>query len=162
MSSNSDRRGEPSRSDRSGEDDATRATRRIVGRYLERLTGGAAPAELAEMFSEDVDWFIAGDTERAPWVGRRRGRAGVVEFFTLFARGVQPLRLDLEEPLVSGERAVVLGAFDSLLTASGRVVSSEGAIVMHVRDGRIVRYRILEDSFAVSQTSRGDAGSSPG
>lgn len=135
----------------SGDDDAaTTATARVVARYLERLTGGASPDELAAMFAEDVDWHIAGDVDRVPWVGRREGRAGVAAFFHLFRQGVQVRRLDLERPLVRGELAIVLGTFESLLVESGRVVASEGAIVMTVRGGLIVRYRILEDSFAVS------------
>jgi ketosteroid isomerase-like protein len=134
--------------------DVSCSTRRVVDLYLGHLRSGAPPEKLAALFSEDVDWYIAGDVGSVPWLGRRNGRAGVAEFFTLFRKGVQPVRVELEEPLVSGERAVVLATFDSLLTASGRVVTSEGALVMRVRDGLIVQYRVLEDSYAVSQTQR--------
>lgn len=133
-------------------DEQTRATREVVARYLQLLGSGASPEALAAAFSEDVDWDIAGDVEAVPWLGRRRGRAGVAEFFRLFREGVRPKKLQLEEPLVSGERAVVLGSFESRFTASGKVMASEAAIVLTVRDGLIVRYRILEDSHAVSRT----------
>ena len=149
---------EPSALDRTREEQ-TEATRQVVARYLQLLGAGATPAELAASFSEDVDWYIAGHVEAVPWLGRRHGRAGVADFFRQFREGVRQVRVHLEEPLVDGERAVVLGSFDSLLTASGRVVSSEAAVVMTVRNGLIVRYRILEDSYAVAQTIGDDSGS---
>ncbi|AKV00181.1 hypothetical protein AKJ09_06844 [Labilithrix luteola] len=133
----------------------------MVERYLRLLGTGATPAELAASFSEDVDWYIAGHVEAVPWLGRRHGRAGVADFFRQFREGVRQVRVHLEEPLVNGDRAVVLGSFDSLLTASGRVVSSEGAVVMTVRDGLIVHYRVLEDSYAVAQTI-GDSSAASG
>ncbi len=38
------------------------------------------PAEIAKLFSEDMEWEIAGDTGVLPWIGQKSGRAAVTDF----------------------------------------------------------------------------------
>jgi uncharacterized protein len=50
--------------------------------------------------------------------------------------------------------AVIFGDFASQVTATGRLIESPFALILYVSDGKIVRFQMLEDSFAVSRAAR--------
>jgi len=52
-------------------------------------------------------------------------------------------------------RALILGSLASKLKRTGKIVRTDFAIVLTVANGEIVRFQMLEDSFAVSQAARG-------
>jgi hypothetical protein len=56
--------------------------------------------------------------------------------------------------VVEGEKAVALGEFASRVKKTGNVIESEFAFEFTVQDGLIVRYRLFEDSFAVSRAAQ--------
>jgi len=48
--------------------------------FLRGMSSGAEPSEIANLFSEDMKWEIAGDTNVLPWIGQKSGRAAVTAF----------------------------------------------------------------------------------
>ncbi|EPX55036.1 Ketosteroid isomerase-related protein [Cystobacter fuscus DSM 2262] len=76
---------------------------------------------------------------------------GVADFFRALREQIEPLRFELRSLVVEGEEAVVLGALSSRVRSTGRVIDSEFAQHLRVRDGLSVRYRLFEDSFAVAR-----------
>jgi len=50
---------------------------------------------------------------------------------------------------------VILGSLASKLKRTGKVIETDFAIVLTVSNGEIVRFQMLEDSFAVFQAARG-------
>ena len=44
------------------------------------MGANAEPTEIAELFSENMEWEIAGDTGVLPWIGKRSGRAAIIDF----------------------------------------------------------------------------------
>lgn len=140
-------------------DDVLTATpKEVAERYLERVSAFYAdpdsPEKLAAvmaLFSDTVDWNIAGNTARVPYIGPRHGKTEVAAFFTDLLRHVEPQRFEVRTVLASGENAVILGGLASLVKTTGKLIESEFAFDLTVRDGLIVRYRMLEDSYAVEQ-----------
>ncbi|ATB36167.1 hypothetical protein CYFUS_001581 [Cystobacter fuscus] len=128
-------------------------TRAIAGAYFARLRAGAEPDAIASLFSEEVDWDIPGDTRRVSWIGRRTGRAGVADFFRSLREQVEPLRFEVRSLVVDGDEAVALGALESRVKRTGKIIESEFALHMTIRNGLIVRYRLFEDSFAVARAT---------
>ncbi|MFJ3405949.1 nuclear transport factor 2 family protein [Promicromonospora sp. NPDC090134] len=129
--------------------------RTAVNAFFEARLAGATPHELAERFHEDVDWFIQGDTENVPWIGRKVGRAGVAEHFTQLGASVRPEGFEVDATMTDGNRAVVLGTFRARVAATGRLMDSEYVFDITVDDtGLITRYHMLEDSWAVSEAAR--------
>lgn len=126
----------------------TEATRALVLELFQRMAA-RDPERIAELFADEVDWYIPGDTGVAPWVGRRHTRAQVVEFYRMLYAAVTPLGADLQHLLVDGDVAVASGEFSSRMERTGRVLDSLFFIQATVRDGRIIRYRLLEDTLAV-------------
>jgi len=119
---------------------------RFLGeRNLERLT---------TLFAEKVDWYIPGDADRAPWLGRRECREQVRDFFSLLWSVTEPVSAVIDHIAIDGEQAVITGQFSTKMLATGRVVDSLFFIHMVVRDHQIIRYRLLEDSYAVSESLR--------
>lgn len=53
--------------------------------------------------------------------------------------------------LTKGDRVVVLGYLESKMKRNGNVMKSEFSIDIIVKNGRITRYHLLEDSFEVAQ-----------
>lgn len=125
-------------------------TRTIVNQYFQAVRE-AAPEAIAALFSEDVDWYIPGDVARVPWIGRRTGRAGVAAFFRELRASIESIRVDIRAVLVEGERAVVMGHLVSRVVSTGKLIETDCAIELVVKDGLIAKYVLLEDSFAVVQ-----------
>lgn len=128
--------------------------------YLERvaafLAAPEAPETLAailDLFAEDVDWDIPGDLETVPWIGPRRDRAGVAAFFRELAERIEPRDVKVRRILADDENAVVLGDLESLVRATGKLIRSPFAYDLTVKKGKIMRYRMLEDSHAVARAA---------
>ena len=127
---------------------------RLAQEFLRRMGSGAEPTEIAKLFSETLEWKIAGDTGALPWIGHKSGRAAITDFVRDSRAMIERISFDVHDILASDNRAVILGALASKLKRNGKVVSTDFAIVLTVANGEIVRFQMLEDSFAVSKMAR--------
>ena len=126
-------------------------TREIVTRFFDRLAAGDAES-MAALCADDADWYIPGNEQLAPWVGRRSGRDQYAEAYAMLFESIEPVWADIEHTFVDGEHAAVTGAFASRMRATGRVFESPFSARLTVRDGLIVHYRLLEDSFGLVES----------
>ncbi|MFD9963344.1 nuclear transport factor 2 family protein, partial [Amycolatopsis sp. NPDC059020] len=124
-------------------------TARIVAEKLFALLGDGDTQGAAALFADDVEWDIPGNTEVVPWIGRRRTRAEVLEFFTTLDRDYLDRDKFVAERFFGDEsRAVALGSLRSTVRATGKVIESAFALDLGVNpDGLITRYVFLEDSW---------------
>jgi ketosteroid isomerase-like protein len=130
-------------------------TFQLAQEFLRRMGNGAEPAEIAKLFSENMEWEIAGDTGVLPWIGQKSGRAAITDFVNDSRAMIERLGFDAHEILASDKRAVILGSLASRLKRNGKIVKTDFAIILTVGNGEIIRFQMLEDSFAVSQWARG-------
>jgi len=126
------------------------STRTVVDRYF-AFASSAAPESIAELFSEAVDFDIPGDVASVPWLGRREGRAGVAAFIAEIRRGTRSDTFEIDRIVVDGDTAVVLGRFRTWAVATNKLMDSDFALIFTVGDSLITRFRLLEDSYAVSR-----------
>ena len=119
------------------------------------MGSGAAASDIATLFSENLEWEIAGDTGALPWVGKKSGRNALVDFVNDLRSMTEPIKFDVRDILTSDKQAVILGSFATKLKRTGGIVKTDFAIVLTAANGEIVRFQMLEDSFAVSQWARG-------
>jgi len=129
-------------------------TKRIAEELLTRMGAGAAPDNIATLFSSNLEFEIAGDVGALPWIGKKTGRAAAADFFRDVRRLVEPLRFEVHEILTSDSRAVILGELASRSTLTGKTLETAFAFVLAISGGEITHFRMLEDSFAVSQAAR--------
>jgi uncharacterized protein len=127
----------------------------LAHEFLDRMASGAEPTEIAKLFNEALEWEIAGDIDALPWIGRKSGRDAVSDFVRDSRALVERVRFEVHDILTSDQRAVILGSLASKLKRTGRILETDFAIVLTVANGLIVRFQMLEDSFAVSQVARG-------
>src|SRR6266446_3497 len=123
--------------------------------FLGRMGSGAEPAEIAKLFSVNMEWEIAGDTGVLPWIGQKSGRAAITDFVKDSRAMIERISFEVHDILASDNRAAILGSLTSKLKRNGKIVTTDFAIVLTVANGEIVRFQMLEDSFAVSQMARG-------
>lgn len=110
--------------------------------------------DIPSLFAEDVNFFIAGNTELVPWIGEKHGHSGVKEFLKKFRLFAQPLEFDIESKIVDGESAVILGDLKTKVKETEKVISSEFAIVFLFSNDLITYFRIFEDTYAVSEAMK--------
>ena len=123
--------------------------------FLRHMGSGAEPAEIAKLFSEHMEWNIAGDTGALPWIGQKSGRSAITDFVNDSRTMIDRISFDVHDILAGDDRAVILGSLASRLKRTGNIVKADFAIVLTVANGEILSFQMLEDSFAVSQAARG-------
>lgn len=129
-------------------------TIKLAQEFLNRLSSGAEPEEIAKLFSENADWKVAGDTGVLPWIGQKAGRTAVTDFVEDSRVLLERISFEVLDILGGNDRAVILGSLASRLKRTGKIINTDFAIVLTIANGEIVRFQMLEDSFAVSQAGR--------
>lgn len=107
--------------------------------------------ELTNLFSDTVDWYIPGDEQKAPWLGVRNNKQEVAEFFELLWKYTEPVSAKIDHIFTDDENAVITGEFITKMLETGKIVESLFCIQMRIQNDKIIRYRLLEDSLAVSK-----------
>ena len=126
--------------------------REVAKSYFERWAALAAAPEdpqalaaLLELFAQDVDWDIPGEVS---WIGPRRDHEALAAFHTELGAQIVPEGLYVQRILSDDEAVVALAELALRAKASGRLNQSPFALALTVKEGKIVRYRMLEDSYA--------------
>jgi len=105
---------------------------------------------LSELFADEVDWHIPGNEAVAPWLGRRKSRQEVRDCYQLLWQNTEPLSATVDKIFIDQEDAVISGEFSTKMLQTGQVVNSLFFIQIGTKDSLIVKYKLLEDSYAVS------------
>ena len=129
-------------------------TNRIAEEFLARMGNGATPDDIAALFSADLAFEIAGDVGALPWIGKKNGRQAAADFVHDLRKLVEPIRFEVHDIVANYKRAVILGDLASRSKRTGKVVETAFAFVLTIAGDEITHFRMLEDSFAVSQAAR--------
>lgn len=129
-------------------------TRRLAQQFLTKMGESAPPEEIAELFSSDVRFKIAGETGLLPWLGSQTGRKSIIDFVRDTRRLIERVRFEVYEILASEDRAVVVGELASRINSTGKVFASAFAIILNVSNDEITGFNLLEDSFGLSIAAR--------
>src|ERR1700704_2137162 len=130
-------------------------TLHLAQEFLRRLGAGAEAGETAKLFSENLEWEIAGDIGVLPWIGQKSGRAAITDFINDSRAMIERISFGVHDVLASDDRAVILGSLASRVKRTGKTINTDFAIVLTVANGEIIRFQMLEDSFPVSQAAHG-------
>jgi len=107
--------------------------------------------ELINLFSDTVDWYIPGDEQKAPWLGKRKNKQEISDFFELLWKNTEPVSAKIDHIFNDDENVVITGEFATKMLVTGNIVESLFCIQMRIHNDKIIRYRLLEDSLAVSK-----------
>ncbi|TDS72004.1 hypothetical protein C7434_0797 [Pantoea sp. PNA 14-12] len=126
----------------------------VVETFFHRIATSEAVSEIAELVSEKVDWLIAGNTQVVPWIGRKKGRAGVAEFYAQIREQTTSEKFDINDILINGNHVVATGELATRVKKTGKLIETEFVLDMYIEQGLITRFRMFEDSYAVSEACR--------
>ncbi len=126
----------------------------IAQTLLEGLGNGREPAEIAAPFASDLTFEIQGDVGVLPWIGQKRGRAAVADFVRDLRSLTEPMVFDVEDILSSERRVAVVGRLESRIKTTGKITTSQFALILTVSEGIVTRFQMLEDSFDLSNAAR--------
>src|SRR5436309_6888303 len=88
-------------------------TLHLAREFLRRMGSGAEAAEIAKLFSENMEWEIAGDVGALPWIGKKSGRAAITDFVNDSRAMIERISFDVHDILAGEDRAVILGSLVS-------------------------------------------------
>jgi len=126
----------------------------IAQKLLERIGSSQDPAEIAALFDADLVFEIQGDDGVLPWIGRRTGRQAIADFIRDIRALTEPVKFDVEDILASDRRAAIVGALQTRIKATGKITSTQFAIILTITGDVVMRFQMLEDSFDVSKAAR--------
>lgn len=118
--------------------------------------GGGDMEGMSALMADDMVWQNEGDS-RLPWIGTWEGKETIFGFLGTFSKNVEVTHWENEDAFASGDTVAVFGRMKMKLTDSG--VESDAftfALRAKVRDGRVVLWNWLEDSYAVSAAYHGE------
>jgi ketosteroid isomerase-like protein len=133
---------------------ATEITRQVVGKYFSYMAQGKTPEEISGLFGEEVDWDIPGDVNNVPWIGKRNSRSDIAEFIRTLRELTVPISFEVHKIIANMEDAVALGTLETRVKSTQEIIKTDFAFYFVVKDKLITKFRLLEDSFAVTQAVR--------
>jgi ketosteroid isomerase-like protein len=126
----------------------------IARKLLEGIGSGRDPGEIAVLFDADLVFEIQGDDGVLPWIGRKTGRQAVTDFIRDIRALTEPVSFEVEDILASENRAAIIGALQTRIKATGKIIVTQFAIILTITGNVVTRYQMLEDSFDVSKAAR--------
>ncbi|MEL7395851.1 MAG: nuclear transport factor 2 family protein [Pseudomonadota bacterium] len=108
-----------------------------------------------KLMADDMVWHNEGDAS-LPWIGETVGKENIFEFLGVFSSNLQVTEWENEDAFASGDTVAVFGRMNGITTHSGQETGEfTFALRAKVRDGQVVLWNWLEDSFALSQAYHG-------
>ena len=126
----------------------------IARKLLDGIGGGQDPAEIAALFDADLVFEIQGDDGVLPRIRRRTGRQAIADFIRDIRTLTEPVTFDVEDILASDSRAAIIGAFQTRIKTTGKIIATQFAIILTITGDIVTRFQMLEDSFGVSKVAR--------
>lgn len=122
----------------------------IVEEFLSLLS--ARNEAIVNLFSEVIDWDIQGNEKKAIWIGKLKSKNEVANFFKLLWENIKPLSANIDDVLINNNKVGIFGNFSVIMNKSGIQINSNFSIYLVITAGKITKYRLLEDSYAVSES----------
>jgi ketosteroid isomerase-like protein len=103
---------------------------------------------ILDKLTDDIDWDYTYEGTGVPWLTRRRGRQGVVEFVQSLA-GFSLRKFDVKGVFDQGNVVLALLDVSGVVTATGRpIVEQDEVHLWHFDDsGKVSRFRHVSDTL---------------
>jgi uncharacterized protein len=125
----------------------------IARKLLEGIGTGRDPTEIAALFDADLVFEIQGDDGVLPWIGRKTGRQAIADFVRDIRALTEPVAFGVEDILASDSRTAIIGALQTRIKATGKIIATQFAIILTITGDVVTRFQMLEDSFNVSKAA---------
>ena len=145
---------------------AAHSSSELIATYLDAVIRKDASA-VDRYFDPNVEYMVNGTLEpdtagvlppissdcqaALPWLGLYRGRAALKAFLAHMHHNLEVTTFGQREVVSDGTRAAVFGWFRLRSLSTGRTADISYSIFFEVRDGLIVKYHFLENTFDVAR-----------
>lgn len=110
------------------------------------------PHQIGATLDDAVEWHVTGPAEAISICGFWRGKDAVIDRFARLVPQVLTVkRIDVEHLLIDGDSSAMFGRITSLLHETGRVISHRVAQIARFRDGKVVYFSVMNDSFDAAE-----------
>ena len=107
---------------------------------------------LEAVLDDDVEWILTGPAEQFDLYGSRRGKQAAVELVTrIMPCFFRITDFEFEHLLVRGEHVAAYGLVRARQRDTGRSLCFRGAHFMRFRNGKLLVFRSIADTFDVAQ-----------
>jgi ketosteroid isomerase-like protein len=108
--------------------------------------------KLAPLLDDDCTWAINGPVELLHFCGSRRGKQAVLDMVGRLVPEIFRITGFVPESvLLDGDRAATLSRLSAKRVDDGRVISYRVAQFLRFRNGKVVDYRSVIDSFDAAE-----------
>jgi len=121
------------------------SARAVASAFLGSLEIGDITSML-ELVHPDVRWEVPGDPSLVPWVGDRRGREAVRDFYSVLLNAAEREDFGIDTMAAGSAHVFAAGHVTYAFPHSGGRYHGEFVCAFVVRDGLISRYTLHEDS----------------
>lgn len=125
-------------------------TKAVIDEFFQ-IQLGKKQGNLADLFADSVDFDLPGNEEKFPWVGKRNTKKEVEDFFKVLYQNIKSEKFEVEFIAINGENAVAVGQLSSVILKYNKVFSTQFVNIFKVRNGKIVKYHFMEDSFRLNE-----------
>jgi ketosteroid isomerase-like protein len=148
---------------------STQSNPELIAAYLDAVMRKDASV-VERFFAPDVEYMVNGTPApdpagvlppisaechaALPWLGVHRGQEAVKEFLAHMHRNLEVTAFGPREIISEGNKAAAFGWFRLRALSSGRTADISYSIRMELRDGLIVKYHFLENTFDVATAFR--------
>lgn len=110
------------------------------------------PERIAPFLDDHVDWLLTGPVELFGFCGQRHGKAEVLDALTrLHPEVLSGFKVELASLLIDRDRVASLSRLTGVQRSTGRTISYNQAQFLRFRDGKIVEYRGIIDSYSAAE-----------
>ena len=135
-------------------DAESQATFDTVMTFMGAIGSGDMDTAISLM-ADDMVWMNAGD-KAMPWIGPWNGKEEILKFLPIFGENFKTTAWENTDAFALGDTVAVFGQMNGITTQSGKEIGEfTFALRAKVRDGKVVLWNWLEDSFAVSKAFHG-------
>lgn len=124
-----------------------RSNTQVVQRCYGYFGQGNIPALLNEL-TDDIVWTSPGPADILPWVGVRKGKGEVADFFTLVNEHIEFEEFEPRQFIAENDKVVTLGYWESKSRKTGRTSKSNWAMVFTFRNGKVCNFEEYADTWA--------------
>jgi len=111
---------------------------------------------ILDYLSDDVDWIFPGPVDVFPFCGRWRGKAAVIQHFSLRAPALLSIRrMELETLLIDGDRAASFSKMTAAEQGAERILTFHCAHFVTFRGGKVASLLAVADTFGLLDQLQG-------
>ena len=126
-------------------------SRSVVEAFYQAYTS-RDPQRIGALLDEDVEWHIDGPADVMQVCGYWRGKAAVIDRFARVVPQIIDFKgLRIEHLLVDGDQSAMFGQITVEQRQTGRLICHRVAHIVRYRDGKVVHFRVINDSLDAAE-----------